>query len=111
MSASEYAAAHGICAGTLAWWASRLAVQARATESKTVASRPTEPSAFLPVRVVDESERGLKGSTPQTFVQRERPELTFEIVLVNGITVRVGDGFDERTLTRLLEVVERAVRC
>jgi hypothetical protein len=65
---------------------------------------------FLPVRVVEPG-RLVKGSAPQTVAQSSRPELTLEVVLANGWRVRVGDGFDEGTLTRLLAVVERAVRC
>ena len=45
---------------------------------------------------------------PLTFIEmtaaRAEP---LEVVLGNGLRVRVGDGFAERTLARVLDVLER----
>jgi hypothetical protein len=90
-TAAEYAAGHGLHAGTLAAWGSKIG---------DIEAAPGRSVAFLPVRV---AEPASKESAPATPVM--------EVVLRNGRRVRVGGGFDGDAVARLLDVAERGGRC
>jgi hypothetical protein len=87
-TAAEYAGGHGLHAGTLAAWGSKIGDIRAATG---------RPLAFLPVRV---AEPAGKESAPATAVM--------EVVLLNGRRVRVGKEFDGDAVARLLDVAEGA---
>jgi hypothetical protein len=97
--AGEYAQAHGLHAGTLAYWASRL----RGEGGKKRATRRAKPSAFVQLRV-----RGRK-SAPA--VHAPSAQEAFDVWLTNGRRVRVSASFDATVLTRLLAVVEAGASC
>ena len=94
LSANEFAAELGVNAATLAQWKYRLAAESRA-------ARPSEtalaPAALSFVEVNAEAQP----------VAPERPaaQSTFDLVLLNGITVRVPSQFDAVALRRLVDVM------
>ena len=94
-TAAEYAAEHGLHAGTLAAWGSKVGSAGAESEA---ASRAVV--AFLPVRVAGQVG---KESAPMTSVM--------EVVLLNGRRVRVGKEFDEDAVARLLDVAEGGRAC
>ena len=85
------------------WWRQALArrdrevTPARAVRRPNVMAEPPVPSAFLPVRVVQDA-ASIAAPTP------------IEIVLPAGPTVRVARGFDPMALDAVLSVLE-ARRC
>ncbi|MDQ2991941.1 MAG: hypothetical protein M3R30_03840 [Candidatus Eremiobacteraeota bacterium] len=81
-SPDEFARAHGVAESSLRWWKWRL----RSDQKKSEA--PPTPLTFVEM------------TAP---VQRE----AFEIVLASNMRVRVPADFDEATLARLLDVLER----
>jgi hypothetical protein len=91
-SGPEYAQAHDLDAGTLAWWASRLRTEIAARPRRKSKSEP----AFLAVRVRQSPVRPTEG--------------TFEVVLANGRCVRVSGDFDAERVSRLLAAVEGGSR-
>jgi hypothetical protein len=93
-TAAEYAAEHGLHAGTLAAWGSKIGSAGAESEA---ASRPV---AFLPVRVAGQVG---KESAPMMSVM--------EVVLLNGRRVRVGKEFDGDAVARLLDVAEGGRGC
>lgn len=109
-SAADYAARRDLSRSTLTWWASQLGEAASAMRPGSEESTPRTP-AFLPVRVVAAQEPGIEESATRIAAPTHRPATSFEVVLINGRRVRVGDGFDATALRRLLEVVEGDVRC
>lgn len=97
-TAEAYAQGHGLHAGTLAAWGSKLRSEVTvARESVSWGSG----SGFLPVRVVGEPAR--------THAQPESAEL--EVVLRNGRRVVVRGDFGSDTLKRLLELAEEGAAC
>ena len=90
LSASEFAARHGLRAKTLTWWCWRLG---RSDESASLtlrkATTPLGPLTFV------EMTRSISSREP------------FEIVLAGDVRIRVPATFDERALVRLLDVLER----
>lgn len=90
-SASEYARAHDLDAGTLAWWASRFKKEAGIPRVRRNKPKP----AFLAVQV-RQSRAPLEG--------------TFEVVLANGRCVRVSGDFDVERVSRLLAAAEGGSR-
>jgi hypothetical protein len=69
---------------TFYWW------------SRQLGRRDQPQPSFLPVRVLAES------TEPST--------IGIEVVLANGRSVRVGAGFDPRTLVRAVELLEQGGR-
>ena len=87
-TADEFAAGEGIRAKLLVWWRWKLGV-----EPGTL--KDTGAPSFLPVRVVEPKAAPVLRSA------------LMEIVLPNGLVVRVGPGFDLEALTRVLMIVEQ----
>lgn len=81
LSVRAFCEAEGLNSMTVYWWRRELARRDQ--------SRP----AFLPVRVLAEA------TEPST--------IGIEVVLANGRSVRVGAGFDPRTLVRVVELLEQ----
>jgi transposase len=97
-TAGQYAQRHGLHAGTLAVWGTKL------RSELTTATEPVSEGAvagFLPVRVV--------GAQARTDAQRESAEL--EVVLRNGRRVVVRGDVGNDTLRRLLELAEGGAAC
>ena len=92
MSLRLYSERHGLKAGTLGSWSSRLKAQA----ADAPASSAGPAATFLAVHVAEPAV-----SAPEPRDDR------IELVLKGGSTLRVGRGFDAVTLDRLLDVVER----
>ena len=92
MSLRLYSEEHGLKAGTLGYWNSRLKAQA----ADAPASSAGPEAAFLAVHVAD-----------PTVPMPEPRDDRIELALPGGCVVRVGRGFDAATLDRLLDVVER----
>lgn len=94
LTAAEFAARHGLAATSLKWWKWRLGARDRkgAARRHRVLARTT-------------AER----MSPLTFVEmsavvRGEP---LELVLPNGLAIRVPTGFDTETLERLLDVLSK----
>ncbi|UEM18684.1 hypothetical protein JL100_016360 [Skermanella mucosa] len=94
LSLRLYSERHGLKAGTLGYWNSRL--KARAADAQACSAGPEAGATFLAVQVAD----------PAVSVPEPRNE-RIELVLPGGYVVRIGRGFDTVTLDRLLDVVER----
>ena len=92
LTAKQFAAQHGIRAGTLVWWSWRLGVKARQPLAVRTKSVPAKVAAIAPL----------------TFIEMKAVHAEpIEVILTNGLRVRIGDGFAERTLARALDVLER----
>jgi hypothetical protein len=94
LSLRLYSERHGLKAGTLGYWNSRLKVQA--ADAPASSAEPEAAAMFLAVRVAE----------PAVIVPEPRDDW-IELALKGGCVVRVGRGFDAVTLDRLLDVVER----
>ena len=94
MSLRLYSEEHGLKAGTLGYWNSRL--KARAADAPASSAGPEAKAAFLAVHVAE-----------PTVTMPEPRDDWIELTLPGGCAVRVGRGFDAATLDRLLDVVER----
>jgi transposase len=94
LSLRLYSERHGLKAGTLGYWNSRL--KAQAADAPACSAGPETGATFLAVHVAD----------PAVSVPEPRNE-GVELVLPGGYVVRIGRGFDAVTLDRLLDVVER----
>jgi transposase len=92
LSLRLYSERHGLKAGTLGSWNSRLKAQA----ADAPASSAGPEAAFLAVHVAE-----------PTVTMPEPRDDRIELTLPGGCVVRVGRGFDAATLDRLLDVVER----
>ena len=92
LSLRLYSEEHGLKAGTLGYWNSRL--KARAADAPASSAGPE--AAFLVVHVAE-----------PTVTMPEPRDDRIELTLPGGYVVRVGRGFDAATLDRLLDVVER----
>ena len=92
LSLRLYSEEHGLKAGTLGYWNSRLKPQA--ADALTSSAGPE--ATFLAVHVAEPAV-----SAPEPRDDR------IELVLKGGSVLRVGRGFDAMTLDRLLDVVER----
>ena len=89
-----YSERHGLKAGTLGYWNSRL--KAQAVDALTLSAGPEAAATFLAVHVAE----------PAVSVSEPRDD-RIELVLKGGSVLRVGRGFDAMTLDRLLTVIER----
>ena len=85
---------HGLKAGTLGYWNSRL--KAQAADAPASSAGPEAAATFLAVHVAE----------PTVSMPEPRDD-RIELALPGGCVVRVGRGFDAVTLDRLLDVVER----
>ena len=94
LSLRLYSEEHGLKAGTLGSWNSRL--KAQAADAPASSAGPEAKAAFLAVHVADPT-------VPMPEPRDERIELT----LPGGCVVRIGRDFDAVTLERLLDIVER----
>jgi hypothetical protein len=94
LSLRLYSERHGLKAGTLGYWNSRL--KAGAAESPGSSPGSGAGTTFLAVRVAD----------PAVAAPASQDE-RIELVLPGGRVVRLGRGFDAGTLDRLLDVLER----
>ena len=92
LSLRLYSGRHGLKAGTLGYWNSRLKAQGADALTLSAGSKAT----FLAVCVAE----------PAVSVPEPRDQ-GVELVLPGGYVVRIGRGFDAMTLDRLLDVVER----
>jgi len=87
-TAEEYAAGEGIRAKQLLWWRWKLGAESAAPKDAAAPS-------FLPVRIVEPKAAPVLRSA------------LMEIVLPNGLVVRVAPGFDLEALTRVLMLAEQ----
>jgi transposase len=94
LSLRLYSEEHGLKAGTLGYWNSRL--KAQAADALISSAGPEAAATFLAVHVAEPAV-----SAPEPRDDR------IELVLKGGSILRVGRGFDAVTLDRLLDVVER----
>ena len=94
LSLRLYSERHGLKAGTLGYWNSRLKAGAVKISSPSPVSGAG--TTFLAVHVADPA-------VAAPVSQDER----IELVLPGGRVVRLGRGFDAGTLDRLLDVLER----
>jgi transposase len=94
LSLRQYSEEHGLKAGTLGYWNSRLTAQA--ADAPAPSAGPEAGAMFLAVRVAEPA-------VPMPEPQDDR----IELALPGGCVVRVSRGFDAATLDRLLDVVER----
>jgi transposase len=94
LSLRLYSERHGLKAGTLGYWNSRL--KARAVDVPASSSDPGAGATFLAVHVAE----------PAVTVPEPRDE-RIELALPGGCVVRVSRDFDAATLERLLDIVER----
>ena len=94
LSLRLYSERHGLKAGTLGYWNSRL--KALAADTPASSAGPETAATFLAVHVAD----------PAVSVPEPRDD-QIELALPGGRVVRVGRGFDSATLDRLFDVVER----
>jgi hypothetical protein len=86
LSLGEFARRHGLRTQRLRWWKSRL-------------GKEREELSFVPVRVAE---------PPVASKPAGGEEARLEVVLANGRTLRVGPGFDEQALVRLVRALEAA---
>ena len=92
LSLRLYSERHGLKAGTLGSWNSRL--KARAADARASSAGPE--ATFLAVHVAE----------PAVSVSEPWDD-RIELVLKGGSILRVGRGFDAVTLNRLIDIVER----
>ncbi len=107
LTAAEFAAELGISPGSLKWWKWRLAAEPKTVtaEPKTVAARPSARRRSAAIAKAPSSVL-----SPLTFVEMTSPvvsEASLEVVLPSTMRIRVRPGFDDVTLGRLLDVLER----
>jgi hypothetical protein len=97
LSAKEFCAETGINAHSLAWWRWRLA------GGEPTRSRQRKRSSKPEVEIAKEP------SVPLSFVEMTAAVVreSLEIVLPSAVRVRIPIGFDDTTLARLLDVLER----
>lgn len=101
LTAKEFAAEVGISARSLSWWSWRIGHDGRAGRAKPrLASRPKARPRVATKRATQ---------SPMTFVELAAPMKAdaLELVLPTSIMIRVRPGFDDTTLERLLDVLER----
>ena len=100
LSAKEFAAELGINARSLSWWRWCLA------KGKTVPPEKERPRRRRPKR--SSAITKPVGVSPMTFVEMAGPVVTdaLEVVLPTTVRICVRPGFDDTTLSRLLDVLE-----
>jgi transposase-like protein len=112
LSVAEFAEKIGVNARTLAYWRWRLG-RAAPREAVKKAEAEIVPSGAGRARSVATSARPREksASVALSFIEVARRDVEvvhepFELVLVDGLRVRVPPGFDGEALGRLLDVVE-----
>ena len=102
LSAKEFAAELGIKSRTLTWWRWNLAT---APTRKLLRNRSTSGAA----KSIAITKPASASISPLTFVEMAAPVSTeaLEVVLPTSLRIRVRPGFDDTTLSRLLDVLER----
>lgn len=102
LSAKEFAAELGINARSLSWWRWQLSkgeTTAPGEPRRRRRSRSTAAAITKPVTI-----------TPLTFVEMTTPPVAkdaLEVILPTTVRICVRPGFDDGTLDRLLDVLER----
>ena len=101
LSGKAFAAEIGINARSLSWWRWHLA-------RGEIAPAPT-PRRRRRSRAPDTAMARAATISPMTFVEMTAPVLTdgLEVILRTTVRVCVRPGFDDATLGRLLDVLER----
>jgi len=95
LTASEFADEVGVNASTLAGWKWRLAAEARiATSAANAPARPSFVEVVAPLI-----------ASPAGEPSRVEPD-PIELILSNGVRVRVPVGFDPVSLRRVVEALE-----
>jgi hypothetical protein len=97
-TAEQFGAAAGVAARSLHWW--NWALRKREALQSDLMPSSAPVAAFLPVRVVERADA--------TEVMTSLPCGAVEIVVDERHAVRVGPGFDEATLRRVLGVLRSA---
>ena len=112
MSTAEFASQHGLNASTLSYWRWKLG----AAQTPPVTPRRTGKSRRRP-RPSSDRERPIPedGGATSPFASVDivafgGGETSIELVLMDGIRVRVPLGFDEGTLERVLELLRGGTR-
>ena len=100
VTAREYAKSHGVHAGTLMGWASRLAKSAG--PSRRGGAPQSKASRFIPVRVVAPS----RADRSDDF-----PRLEAEVILLSGRRVRLSGEIRFEQLGQLLDALEGRRAC
>ena len=96
-STAEFAAAEGVKASTLSWWAWKLGLSARPTKTSRDRSSDVQALQLVPVQIV---------STPPAAVA----ETAIEIARGRCV-VRVRRGFDREALATVLELLAEDDEC
>ena len=91
LDAEAFATKCGVTGRTLKWWTWRLRREKAPAKTKTMAIPPAAAAPSLTF-------------VEMTGVARGEP---LELVLRNETRVRIGPGFDEATLARVLDLLER----
>lgn len=101
LSAKAFAAELGINARSLSWWRWQLSKGDAPTPKRRRRRRDAESSKAIAKVSVPIS--------PMTFVEMTAPTITdaLEVILPSTMRVCVRPGFDDATLGRLLDVLER----
>ena len=101
LTAKEFAAEVGLSASSLQWWKWRLGAGATWQPAKRGRTRSStgRPAALTKPRSI----------SPVTFVEMSAPIVSdaLEVILPSTVRVCVRPGFDDTTLGRLLDVLER----
>lgn len=100
LSVAEFERQHNLSPNRLSWWRRRLDL----TASSATARPATASMTFLPVRVAVPAPAAPAAPTPATSV-------SIELVLPDGVVVRVPPSFDAAALTRLLDVLRESRAC
>jgi hypothetical protein len=98
LTAKEFSAETGINARSLSWWRWRLS-----------SGEPTSPRKRRRSRRSREADLTKAATAPLAFVEMTAAVVRepIEIVLPSMLRVRVPTGFDDATLARLLDMLER----
>ena len=97
LSAREFAAELGVNQRTLQHWGWKLSGRSGRPLTKTKSRAEGRPAAHVPiVEVIGAEEPSAASAEP----------LRYDVVLANGVTVRVPTTFDDASLGRLLSFLE-----
>jgi hypothetical protein len=99
LTAAEFASESGVNARSLSWWRWRLSSGEKATAKKRTRSSRPRSAQMTKARTVP----------PLSFVEMSAAIVRepLEVVLPSTVRVRVPIGFDDTTLGRLLDLLER----
>jgi transposase-like protein len=100
LSVAEFERQHNLSPNRLSWWRRRLGL----TASSATPRPATASVTFLPVRVAVPAPAAPAAPTPATSV-------SIDLVLPDGVVVRVPPSFDAAALTRLLDVLRESRAC